>query len=56
MKTFSGFLTTCTCKVGPDRYRLDNLIQPYPEFRSVPTLVHPKVGDNNLLSEVVLLH
>jgi hypothetical protein len=35
---------------------LDNLIQPYPEFHGIPTLVHPRVGDNNLLSEVVLLH
>ena len=35
---------------------LDNLIQPYPEFQGIPTLVHPRVGDNNLLSEVVLLH
>ncbi len=35
---------------------LDNLIQPYPELQGIPTLVHPRVGDNNLLSEVVLLH
>jgi hypothetical protein len=33
---------------------LDNLIQPYPEFQGIPTLMHPRVGDNNLLSEVVL--
>jgi len=24
--------------------------------QGIPTLVHPSVGDNNLLSEVVLLH
>ena len=35
---------------------LDNLIQPYPEFQGISTLVHPRVGDNNLLSEVILLH
>ena len=35
---------------------LDILIQPYPEFQDIPTLVHPRVGGNNLLSEVVLLH
>jgi hypothetical protein len=35
---------------------LDNLIQPYPEFQGFSTLVHPRVGDNNVLSEVVLLH
>ena len=35
---------------------LDILIQPYPEFQGIPTLVHPRVGGNNLLSEVVLLH
>ncbi len=35
---------------------LDNLIQPYPEFQGIPTLVHPRVGGNNLLSEVVLLY
>ena len=32
------------------------LIQLYPEFQGIPTLVHPKVGGNNLLSEVVLFH
>ena len=36
---------------------LDILIQPYPEFQGIPsTLVHLRVGDNNLLSEVVRLH
>jgi len=35
---------------------LDNFIQPYPEFQGIPTLVHPRVVDNNLLSEVGLLH
>jgi hypothetical protein len=35
---------------------LDILIQPYSEFQGIPTLVHPRVGGNNLLCEVVLLH
>jgi len=35
---------------------LDILIQPYPEFQGIPTLVHPRMGGNNLLSEVVLFH
>ena len=35
---------------------LDILIQPYPEFLGIPTVVHPRVGGNNLLSEVVLFH
>ena len=35
---------------------LDNLIQPYPEFQGIPTLVNPRMGDNNLISEVVLFH
>ena len=35
---------------------LDILIQPYPEFQGFPTLVHPRVGGNNLLSEGVVLH
>ena len=35
---------------------LDNLIQHYPEFQGISTLVHPRVEDNNVLSEVVLLH
>jgi len=35
---------------------LDYLIQPYPGFQGIPTLKHPRVGDNNLLFEVVLLH
>ena len=35
---------------------LDILIPPYPEFQGIPTLVHPMVGGNNLLSEVVLFH
>ena len=26
---------------------LDNFIQPHPEFQGIPTLVHPRVGDNN---------
>ena len=34
----------------------DILIQPYPEFQGIPTLVHPRVRGNNLLSEVVPLH
>jgi len=34
---------------------LDNLIQPYPKFQGIPTLVHPRVGDNNFLSEVIIL-
>ena len=25
---------------------LDILIQPYPEFQGIPTLVHPRVEDN----------
>ena len=35
---------------------LDILIQLYPEFQGIPTLVHPRVRGNNLLSEVVPLH
>jgi len=35
---------------------LDILIQPYPKFQGIPTLVQPRLGGNNLLSEVVLLH
>ena len=35
--------------------KFDNLIQHYPKFYGIPTLVNPRVGDNIFLSQVVLL-
>jgi hypothetical protein len=50
LKAIKHFLTFSQFEI------LDNLIHPYPEFQGISTLVHPRVGYNNVFSEVVLLH